>query len=275
MQQAPAIETEADSRAALQDPSPLPLSDDFLDKLVAGTPLSADEGAAAQLFMEFMLKYRLPSEQFVKCRGQYHYCQERSNLAVSDAFVDRVLQRMRDVELTNRPLADITKAAQLVHWMGTITTEVARHFDGALRNEAEKSMRGEFSHGQVEFVWVAFQMCVVVILEMKRKGLDAENYAQLMGELEAAAFTNAMHGTTVDVILGLMANKDGWLFMNYDANTNEFAMSSTLQIDAHNSSTKLQNRVTAVCLMWSMFLQGYCNAVVAMQRRSVATVRPL
>ncbi|KAI9009412.1 hypothetical protein BC832DRAFT_363536 [Gaertneriomyces semiglobifer] len=111
-------------------------------------------------------------------------------------------------------------------------------------------MRGELSHGQVEFVWVAFKICVVVVMEMKRKGYATENYARLMGELEAVAFTNVTNQTPTELVRGLMANKD----------------------DAHNRTQMLENRTTGVRLMWQMMLHGYTTAVTSMQRRSKATL---
>ncbi|KAJ3169082.1 hypothetical protein HDU87_000867 [Geranomyces variabilis] len=176
---------------------------------------------------------------------------------VSKSFINRVFERMRDAERTNRPLDRVDKAAQLVHWMSAVTIEIAQYFLGAICNEAEKAMRGEFSRGQVEFVWVAFRLSVVVVMEMKRKGFETDNYAQLMGELQAAAFTNAGSRCPVDVVRGMMANKDGWIFMDYDVQANAFAVSTTLAIDMHNEDLTIENRIVGMRLMWQMFLHGY------------------
>ncbi|KAJ3184652.1 hypothetical protein HDU87_004055 [Geranomyces variabilis] len=280
----PLLTSATETRRALQRLSDDPLSEEFVSQLLDGKLPPTDHGAGAALLMKLLLNYRLPPEQFINYRGAY---QEPANRpyatpehipilklrapVVSDAFLDSVFARMRDVELTNRTLGEIDKESQLVHWMSAVTIEVARYFEGAMRNEAERSLRGEISRGQVEFVWVAFRMCVVVVMEMKKKGFETSNHAQLMGELEAAAFSNVINRTSVDTVLGLMANKDGWIFMSYDTRANTFKMSETLLVDKRDPQNKVRNRAFAIRLMWSMFLDGYCNAVTAMQKRSLAT----
>ncbi|KAI9088771.1 hypothetical protein DFS34DRAFT_598214 [Phlyctochytrium arcticum] len=169
---------------------------------------------------------------------------------------------------------------ELRHWIIALSrlftiNFCVNHYDGALRNEAERSMRGQLFNGQVEFVWACFSLCVFVVMEMKRKGFESENYAQLMGELEAAAFTNYGNRTTVENVLGVMANKDGWIFMAYDTAANTFQVSRTLNINSPDDLERINARATcsSVSVVW--FLQGYCTAVVAMQKRSRATCRQI
>ncbi|KAJ3145797.1 hypothetical protein HDU89_006849 [Geranomyces variabilis] len=85
---------------------------------------------------------------------------------VSDEFLERAIKRMEEAERANKRLEEIDVEAGLFHWMSAVTIAVANHFNGALRNEAERSMRGQLS-------WLA-----------------------------AAAFTNYGNRTTVEKVLG-------------------------------------------------------------------------
>ncbi|KAJ3020965.1 hypothetical protein HKX48_009438 [Thoreauomyces humboldtii] len=296
--------------------SGLEIPSGFIESFLDGNVRAEDSSLAGTVMSKLMLQYRLPPHVFVKYRAALK--ESFSNLTwenvrqvwpqcdslravpskdmdvpyVSRSFIDRVFERMRDAEWTNIDLAQLTQPSFVRSSM-----EVAQYFLGAVRNEAERGMRGESTHGQVELVWVAFRLSVVVVvMEMKRKGFALDNYAQLMGELKgirlftclmqknpgvmglaltltkAAAFTNAESRCPVDVIRGLMANKDGWIFMDHDVKANTFAISSTLVIDDHKTTVTIQNRIVGMRLMWLMFLDGYCSAVRAMQVRSQATV---
>ncbi|KAI8998069.1 hypothetical protein BC832DRAFT_251525 [Gaertneriomyces semiglobifer] len=272
-----------------------PLPDDYFKEVFAGK-LREDQGRGAALVLKLMLKFRLPTEHFVKYRDAFKkslsdltwnqivqvYPQYKTPHMiplltqdvwyVSDKFLEDVLAAMWKAEKTTVSLVEVKKESELVHWMSAVVLEIANYFEGAVRNEPEKSMRGSLSQGRVEFVWVAVRLCVLIVLEMNASGFDTDNYAQIMAELEAGAYSNVLERISVDTIYGLLANKDGWIFVEYYPNLNQFKISRALQVDDRDPDCRVQNRCTGIRLLWGLFVKGYCKAVGAMQQRSKATL---
>ncbi|KAJ3168784.1 hypothetical protein HDU87_000909 [Geranomyces variabilis] len=132
------LRTDEDVWAVMQQLSgPAVLSVDFFNNLCAGRPID-DGGQGAALLMKLLLRYRLPSEKFVNYRGMKApkwfapiWPQYKTTRAipliklkapvVSDEFLQKVIQRMQEVELTNKSLEEVDMEAEIVHWMSAVS----------------------------------------------------------------------------------------------------------------------------------------------------------
>ncbi|KAJ3165791.1 hypothetical protein HDU88_003985 [Geranomyces variabilis] len=198
---------------------------------------------------------------------------QRSGLPVS--LWRSILRSVDQIEDDIGHLAKHENEAAREKWIAAWLTPIVALFESRILNHPERPIPGyRTGGGEVELQYWIKGQCLLVIIEVKYIiALETKRYldglAQLLAELDAAAYKNQKNGLAVPELRGVLTDGSTWVVVAF--NTENLTISlEKFSIRIANRAQQVEDMLAVINVLFNSFLKGWFQGLRAYHMRSDA-----